>query len=723
MAAMADAPQAVPQPAEDAPPPKAAEEDAVLVYTPGSWRRTARQSIIFVLCAGALYLFLRGCGLAAVWSVPPAMILAGVVAAFLPRPHRVVVKKDSIRIGWREIPYDSIKRIARPPYRFAADQVALRLKQPASPSILWHLFGVSLVALRGDRLFQARVIEQIHRRRHSVPVESGVYQAFSARDENPKSAAPIAVVAFMLTAAAWACLLFLSLWGLAAPPGLHLVPFLACLLTVSAQSVERESPRKAVLLALFAAASPAVFMLWVLGVVDGFLAHLPPFYTFAMLCAIAGVPAIFLTSLPPRRYLAIAGGVCALCIAAVWTAVLVNVTGPRTTYVWPSPHAVAFSPGDEKVFVSHASEEARYDGRRATHAIDPHDLTVRLVHARRRRARMVAPVSDDAALFLVPAGESGGALAIGGVGERWDDAGFSKALVDSSLVVNARGTHAAFLERTAEAGDDGKRRLKLVDLETRSVTDAEIDLPADAIGPRWRADARLAWLEYRARTGAEAAGGEGKARPFAVMTWAPGEEGPRQEAGPSDACLVASCSKDFDALRVRQDFDGKETHLLLRTSGGTTFTLRTGVRIHASSAEGGPGVPAEAWSADGETYAYVPDDAPGVVRVIEIMRQQERDVFRARIGVVGTLSLSPDGSRVAFWLVEGSSRAAALYVCHTREYGVRRVGPLLSWNDAHARRKSLAWSSGGSTLAVATSCHPLTTWFSHGGGAVWIVEF
>ena len=696
--------------------------DVTIEYVAGPWKRAAIASVLFVGVATVLYITGRWFGLAPYYAICIALPAAAAVARFLPMPHRVVVRDDELRIGSRTIRYDDIVRIERPPYRFATDQVALSLKPPEKPSLWWHLFGVTAVPLRGDQFFIAKLIQELHRRRRHLPVEAGVYEVIGSKKEGEQALSIATVISFALLSVSWFIVLSASLIRFAAPSMFLALPLVFGLFAFSGRVTERDSARKATLLAVFAGATPATLAVWLVALLEGYMQYLPVVYGMAGIVSLAGVAAMFPLTQIKRFVWVMVAAVTAIFLVTMF---LLSRAGTITVHrlsVWPPPYRVSFSPEGRHVFV-----EGAYQGRRLGAVIDVKPAIVTDVPQGSRYMSLVLALGEDQGIFLRREFGDKVAFSIGSAdGDSHDLYSAEGDLIGPAAACRDNMKLAFFVAEGASdadgvvAFDDRPKRLMTADLERKKVTITDVVVPEGAsVSVGWSRAGLLTWAEHAPAEQTDDGDGEEdgdvtpwRGGPLTIRSWTPSDEQPQVEFSSERVWRSYSHSPHFDVIRATAGPGVGPRTRLIRMRDDKTFDV--------------PGTLAtEDWSDDGSVYAYATEESRQLAMMINTDTLKPRVLYETPLGNVAWIKLSPDGARAAVCIHHTSSDTMGIVVVDIPTHQAVRLLPIVfdrgSLADGGPRRA--AWSYDSTSLAVATSYHPLATSISQRRGEVWIVSF
>jgi hypothetical protein len=697
-------------------------QDIVLVYRPGPWLRTAQACVVAVTSATFLYVCGRFVGLASYFAVVPAVALALVAARFLPPPHRVVVTRDSVRVGRRTIPFASIDRVARPPLSFAAGQVTLNLVIPKTPTLGWHLFGVSSVPLRGDTPFIAHVIEAMHRRAPILAVEAGVYEVIGDRGSSERSLRIVTVIAFALLGTSWLFIMGVSIAQFATPVAFLVLPLGLSLATGSARVLDRDAPQKAVLMAYLAGATPLVLALWAVALLEGVTRLLPVVYALAASSSFAGVAAMIRVR-PLKTYVY---GIVGVGVAA-FMGVVALFTSLGTLPVdivrsWPPTDRAVVSPDGLAVLL-----ESPYLERRVAATVDVKSLEVREVSAGSRYQSVLALHDAQNGVFLRRGFSTSIAVAAGSVSGSSEDLYTVDGGTFFSPVASTEAGRAALFVAEGEpapvpegiapqtGGPDARRakRLIVVDLQTRTVTITNaLTAPGAAVSAAWGTDGRLRWAEHAqvehpaAGTPAVWTGGR-----LIVRSWAGEDEEPAVEYESADEVRAYSHSPRFDVLRVEAAPGTGQPSTLVRLRDKRSTDIRDPIA-------------SDAWSADGGVYVYTIAGERGAALAIDTWTMTTRVIHYPGFGHCAWASVSPDGKRGAVCVEETSSVTMAVYLVDMTSLEARRLRPIVSSAGSLGRvgASGVSWSADGRVLAIPTYYNPLATALPQRIGEVWILR-
>ena len=631
----------------------------------------------------------------------------------------LVVGKQSIQfrellglLKIREVPLEKIAEIGVAKHsRWTEAKVALVLEGARGRSLFPLPLKSYELSVRGDRVFQARVVKELLARRGDIPVTDAAGRLLAGKLGVAWKHRLPTLVSTGAFAMLLSYVLFLSVHELGVsmdyvvPTGLALVfmPLVVCL--------ERDSKGKAVLASLGVNAAPFVGAAFGGAYISGGMEYMPMIYGAGIALTLGG----FLAALPLRlRALHIAVGEAALAGALIfvaWSATLRGTIPAQEFLLTPPSEGASFS-RDGDALVLHGSK----DGRQTVHFLNPQTHLVETVSFQGGEWTLAClPVAGGRALCVVKKEKEHG-LWIADSGGEARELFSARMIWASRLGLSPDGEAFVFLATEEKPGAEEAKRTGaktecestpvILDLRTLDVRPLDFAKEEGLWSLTWRADGRVVWSTIRDRN-------EQGAGTFSLWSWAPGEEGPRLEFESHEPWSNVSVSPNCEMAFVRT---GKPDAEMCRI---VHFAQRRSVDVPAVKL---PYVNSErCWSADGRTLVAIPDDNPGALLVIHTDTEEASMVYESPFGEVREPVLSPGADRVAFCVAD---EWAAVHVVNLTTRRARRLRPIAHslFLGGPSLTGPLAWSPSGRLLAVTAFGHPPAQMHLHGASAVWLAR-
>lgn len=704
-------------------------EDVILEYRPGLSDNSLLRNLPAVMWA-AVFVFLLVYGAIGGGTGGIVVGLAAVAAGLWAMNHfaapsvSVVVRAEGLRIlhplGKHEIRLDEIARlkIARHS-KWAEARVALERKG-AKKGFFALTLRTGEIPVPGDTAFQVKVVAEILKRRGDIPMEKDTAELLAGTLELPWRHRLPVVIAIGATATVTVYLLVVSMWKLGAPIMVVLGAQTTALFSASAMSLKRESKGKATVASVGFSVVAVMFVLFLLANAYGYLEYMPLIYAISAALAVAGLLASLPLPIRPR-HLAVGEAVLLVAlVAAAWSVGIRGTIPVREVRLAPTPTEAYFSTdGDTIIAYSMAgkTDAVHFVDRRSGRSSSVSLESFLLLHV---------PVASDAMLG-VKRSERRGELELWLIRAGREP---EPVLVDGSVNIPSRaalspdgGSFAFFVsegreqtERKHAEKKDPDCRLCVLDLETLAVRDAGLVLrgsPSWSHRLTWRADGRFVWADVTER--------EWNTAKFELWSWRPGEEAPRLDfESKEEWSKKMDCSPGF-----------RKAVVLIHVPDGETacvVDLESGEKLHVQEARPEWSIfPGRCWSADGGRYAYLPEENPRSVVMLDTVTGGTSVVRSPTGGKIANFAISSDGTRLAF-CTPGSvwNWSSAFYVANLDTGAIRRLRPLpglfASLHLAIYGSGILAWSPDGDTLAVAVYAFPLAAFVADRAGSVWIVD-